>query len=186
MKKSFTTALLLILPLIAHSKTETEEKLQALQLLKKYTETVACYTTFDAEKDMRKLLKNVITIEIDQTPYHERHIFYILWNGNIGCTDGNSLNTYKISEVSKYNGPPKNEKASYILTNQNPLGDDLDNKVNSNFIEEIKLINKETIAIISFEQAPDDSRNSASKKYQYIFKYDGFEWKMTNRKFIKN
>lgn len=46
---------------------ESEEKIMAIEVLKKYSQTVACSTNFDMEKkkSLSYFLKNVFTIERD-------------------------------------------------------------------------------------------------------------------------
>lgn len=50
-------------PSFSQSKNEMDDKISALTVLKKYSETVSCGSSFEGGKSVRKFLKNVYTVE---------------------------------------------------------------------------------------------------------------------------
>ncbi|MEF9956611.1 MAG: hypothetical protein RR767_05385, partial [Acinetobacter sp.] len=46
-----------------YALTESQEKIQVLNVIKKYAEVTACMTTFDKDSEERTTLKDVYTID---------------------------------------------------------------------------------------------------------------------------
>lgn len=79
-------------------KMMRHEKTEALQLVKKYSETVACETTFEREKNLEALSKDVYPMERDDEYGSATH--YVLWGGDLGCAGGSGTWFYTMTQVS--------------------------------------------------------------------------------------
>lgn len=84
----------------AMAASERDEKLQVLQLVKTYSATVACDTTFEGGKPLSAQLDKVFTIERD--PEAGLASYYVLWGGDKGCNGGSGTSSFFVSEVGRY------------------------------------------------------------------------------------
>lgn len=171
------TPMLISTPTFAQSKTEVDEKIEALKVLRKYSETVSCESSFEKEKSAQKLLKNVYTIDFD--PEMGFSTFFILWDGDVGCNGGTGTHSFIISEVSRYSN-----SRPILVQNNDAFGEDVSKNINQRFIEKIQQINRNKFIIMSSDFADDDSNNFPSKKYQYTVDLINYKWKVTNKKYI--
>jgi hypothetical protein len=162
---------------LAQAKSESEEKVMALTVLKKYSETVACDTNFKEEKSVQKFLKDVYTIERD--PELGSATYFILWSGDIGCNGGSGTNSFIISEVSRFT-----ESRPLLVQNNDAFGGEFSKSINPRFIEKIQQINEKKFLITSSEHSGDDANNFPSKKYQYTLEQKDYKWKLTNKKYL--
>lgn len=174
---SLFVCLLAATPAFSQSKTEADEKIAALTVLKKYSETVSCITNFEEEKSVRKFLKNVYTIERNEE--NGSVTYFILWHGDIGCQGGSGTNSAMISEVSRSYG-----SGPLIVQNNDAFGEDFSEKINMRFIEKIQQVSDSRFLVVSSEFGDHDANNFPSWKYQYTVDKIGFQWKVTNKKFL--
>ncbi len=153
------------------------EKIAALTVLKKYSETVSCGSSFEEEKSVRKFLKNVYTIERDVEMGSAT--YFILWDGDIGCNGGSATHSFIITEVSRFT-----ESRPLLVQNNDAFGEEFSKSVNLRFIEKIQQINSNKFVVISSEHVNDDANNFPSKKYQYTVEKIKHQWKITDKKYL--
>ena len=161
----------------AQSKTESEEKIIALTVLKKYSETVSCGSSFEEEKSVRKFLKNVYTIERDEEMGSAT--YFILWDGDMGCNGGSGTHSFIISEVGRFT-----ESRPFLVLNNDAFGEDFSKNINSRFIEKLQKINNDKFLVVSSEHGENDANNFPSRKYQYTVDRIKFQWKVTSKKYL--
>lgn len=180
MKKIILVSMLLAFSSLSYGKTELEEKMEALKVLKKYSETVACDTSFDDSTSLKDFLQDVYTIERD--PEAGTATYYVLWRGDKGCAGGSGTSWWMVSELADINSIDKS--IEFLVQNDDAFGNDFNEKINSRFIEKLQKINAKKFIVISSELSGDDSPNFPSKKYQYTLERNGYSWKVTQRKYL--
>ena len=168
------SSLFLCLNASAQGKTEVDEKLDVISLVRKYSETVACMSHFEEEKSDRKFLNNVYPIERDK----EIGIatYYMLWDGDIGCNGGSGTSSYIVSEVGKYS-----DSRPLLVRNDNAFGDSVTQKINFRFIKKIQQISSTKFFITSAEHQDKDANNFPSQSYRYQVDLVKNQWKVTSR-----
>ena len=176
-KKSLLLALstlFICLNASAQVKTEVDEKLDVISLVRKYSETVACGSHFEEEKSDRKFLNNVYPIERDR----EIGIatYYILWDGDIGCNAGSATHSYIVSEVGRYS-----DARPLLVLNENAFGDAVTKKINFRFIKKIQQVSPTKFFITSAEHQDKDANNFPSQSYRYQVDLVKHQWKVTSR-----
>lgn len=164
----------------AHADNELVEKATVLDVIKKYSETVACSTNFEENESLESFLKNVYTI--DRDPDTGASTYYILWEGDMGCPGGSGTYSYYISEVSRHS-----DTRPFLVQNDDAFGNDVAKKVNPRFIENLKKIDSNKFTIVSSEFAENDSNNFPSIKYEYTIqrKEQWSPWLVTTKKLIQ-
>jgi hypothetical protein len=179
MKKALLLTMLISFIGQAIAETELEEKVKVLNVLKKYSETVACGTSFEEQDSLESFLKDVHTIERN-TENEGASIYYALWQGDKGCRGGSGTTFFYISEVSR-----DLSHRPFLVVSDEAFGDEFEKKVNPRFIESVKKINPDHFIVISSEFAENDANNFPSKKYQYILQRQNWVWKITSRKLLE-
>jgi hypothetical protein len=162
----------------ANAETELEEKAKVLSVLKKYSETVACSTSFEEQGSLEPFLKDVYSIERD--PEFGQATYYVLWSGDMGCAGGSGTSSFFISEITR-----DTSSRPFLVKNNEAFGDDFSKKVNPRFIESVKKINPDHFIVTSSEHAKDDANNFPSMKYQYVLQRQNWLWKVTSRNLLK-
>lgn len=170
-------ALTIATPSFSQSKNEMDDKISALTILKKYSETISCGSSFEEEKSVRKFLKNVYTVERDEEIGSAT--YFILWDGDIGCAGGSGTHSFIISEVGR-----DTESRPLLVKNDNAFGEEFSKKINSRAIEKIQQINSNKFLITSSEHGEKDANNFPSKKYQYTVDRVNYQWKVTGKKYL--
>lgn len=163
---------------MAQSDIESKEKLEAISVLKKHSETIACNTSFEEEKNLKNFIKNVFPIERDDSDFGST-VYYILWHGDIGCAGGSGTNSFAVSELSRFS-----KTRPFLVKNNNAFGEEFSKLVNLRFIEKIQQINNKKFVVTSSEYEKKDANNFPSNKYQYTVEQVNFKWKVTNKKYI--
>ena len=158
--------------------TEAQEKIQVLNVIKKFTESVSCGTQPIS-------LKNIYTVERDIK--YGRSTYYVLWFGNVGCDDGNASESFYITEVYRGSGNrPFTVYAAFIESSIYAFGDDIG--INYRFIQDVKKINSKQFEIVSWKHADDKwggkdgGSNFPANKFKYTLEKVGYKgWKITNQ-----
>lgn len=179
MKKLFLLIALLVSISRVYATTETEEKIMALKVLKKYTETVACPTNFDLEnkKPLASLLDNVFTIKRD-TKYGEA-TYYVLWSGDFGCMGGSGTESFYVSEIYR-----DDSSKPFLVMNDEAFGKAF-SEINTRFIESIKQYGISHFEVIALKYGKDDANCCPSLKYQYTVRKNSGEWVISSKKRLK-
>ncbi|WHP04901.1 hypothetical protein QLH32_12720 [Acinetobacter corruptisaponis] len=169
----------------SHALTESQEKVQALNVMKKYAEATACMTTFEKGEERLTTIKDVFTI--DRDPSLGSSSYFILWGGDQGCNGGSGTWSSIISEVSRFS-----ENRPFLVQNLDALGTDIYETINFRFIESVKKPQPKTLEIISWNYADDKyggkdgGNNFPANKFKYIVKQDNEnEWKVISQTLIK-
>lgn len=179
-KKSLLLALsTILLNFNANSqeKTDIDEKLDVVSLIRKYSATVSCGSHFEEEKTDRKFINNIYTIEKDR----ELGIstYYMLWDGDIGCNGGSATHSYIVSEVGRYS-----DARPLLVRSDNAFGDEVAKKINFRFIKKIQQISPTKFFITSVEHQDRDLNNFPSQSYRYQVELIKHHWKVTSREFL--
>ncbi|MEG1411255.1 MAG: hypothetical protein RSD36_15565 [Terrisporobacter sp.] len=150
------------------AQSAENDKAQVLNVIKKYTQTIACQL---GENKSKKVL-NMTTNE-DYT-----EIYYVLWWGDIGCAGGTSTVTANITEVRKNKWMDFN----YNVSVSPVLEEKVYYELNPRFIEDLKRISDNKIEIISRDNDPS-TINSPGKKYRYILQRNEIygKWVLKNK-----
>ena len=164
-------------PSFSQSKNEMDDKISALTVLKKYSETVSCGSSFEGGKSVRKFLKNVYTVERDQEIGSAT--YFVLLDGDVGCAGGSGTHSFIISEVSR-----DTESRPLLVKNNDAFGEEFSKTINTRFIEKIQQINNDKFLITSSEHGEKDANNFPSKKYQYTVDKIKYQWKVTGKKYL--
>ena len=176
MKRALIGATLMVCLPMATAASERDDKLQVLQLVKTYSETMACDTTFEGGKPLSAQLGKVFTIERD--PDSGMASYYVLWGGDKGCAGGSGTSSYFVSEVGRFSS------ARPLLV----LSDDAFGKgfeaINPRFIRSIQQHSPGSFTVVSLEHADQDGNNFPSKKYQYELRQQKGKWVMTKRSYL--
>ena len=169
----------------SHALTESQENVQALNVMKKYAEATACMTTFEKGEERLTTIKDVFTI--DRDPSLGSSSYFILWGGDRGCQGGSGTYSAILSEVSRFS-----ESRPFLVQNDDALGTDIYENINFRFIESVKMLQPKTLEIISWNYADDKyggkdgGNNFPANKFKYIVKQDNEnEWKVINQTLIK-
>lgn len=162
----------------AYAESELEEKVKVLSVMKKYSEAVACGTTFEVEESLEPFLKDTYTVSYDPD---YGSTYYVLWGGDVGCNGGSGTHSYYISEVGRYS-----DSRPFLVLNDNAFGELFSLGINSRFIESVKMVGSRHFVVVSSEFSEGDANNFPSLKYQYALKYQGAEWKVTDKKLLKD
>ena len=169
----------------SHALTESQEKVQALNVMKKYAEATACMTTFEKGEERLTTIKDVFTI--DRDPSLGSSSYFILWGGDRGCQGGSGTYSAILSEVSRFS-----ESRPFLVQNDDALGTDIYENINFRFIESVKMLQPKTLEIISWNYADDKyggkdgGNNFPANKFKYIVKQDdNYQWKVINQTLIK-
>ena len=161
----------------AQEKTEVDEKIDVVSLVRKYSETVSCGSHFEEEKSNKKFINNIHTIEKDL----ELGIrtYFMLWDGDIGCNGGSGTHSYIVSEVGRYS-----DSRPLLVRNDNAFGDEVAKKINFRFIKKIQQISPTKFFITSSEHLDKDANNFPSQSYRYQVDLIKYQWKVTSREFL--
>ena len=160
----------------AMAASERDEKLQVLQLVKTYSATVACDTTFEGGKPLSAQLDKVFTIERD--PEAGLASYYVLWGGDKGCNGGSGTSSFFVSEVGRYSS-----SRPLLVLGDEAFGKGFD-AINPRFIQSIRQNSPSSFTVVSLEHAERDGNNFPSKKYQYELRQQKGSWVMTKRSHI--
>jgi len=179
MKKLFLLAIALMFTSFLHATTETAEKIMALKVLKKYSETVACSTNFDLEskKPLSYFLNNVFTMQRDSE--YGTATYFISWSGDMECAGGSGTNSSYINKVYR-DGSSK----PFLVINDDAFGKGFA-KINTRFIESIKQLGTGHFEVVASKYAKGDANCCPSLKYQYTILKKNREWIMSNTKEVK-
>ena len=161
---------------VAMAASERDEKLQVLQLVKTYSATVACDTTFEGGKPLSAQLGKVFTIERD--PEGGMASYYVLWGGDKGCNGGSGTSSFFVSEVGRYSS-----SRPLLVLSDEAFGKGFD-AINPRFIQSIQQHSPSSFTVISLEHADKDGNNFPSKKYQYELRQQKGSWVMVKRSFL--
>lgn len=169
----------------SYALTENQEKVQVLNVIKKYSEVTACMTTFEKDSEIRTTMKDVFTIDRDLSSGISS--YFILWGGDRGCQGGSGTYLAILSEVSRFS-----ESRPFLVQNDDALGTDIYENINFRFIESVKMLQPKTLEIISWNYADDKyggkdgGNNFPANKFKYIVKQDdNYQWKVINQTLIK-
>ncbi|MFT3759976.1 hypothetical protein [Thauera sp.] len=177
MKRTLLSALLLAASSVSHASTEAEERLEALAVLIKHSETVACDTTFLGHKSARELLKNVHTIERDLEIGSAT--YYILWGGDMDCNRGAGTSSWFVSEVGRHS-----DSRPFMVRTNHAFGEQFVSRINPRFIKELKQTGDRRFTLVSSEHAEDDADNFPSNRYRYTLEMQQGGWQVVDRKFL--
>ncbi|WP_341646826.1 hypothetical protein [Thauera sp. SDU_THAU2] len=177
MKRVLLPALLFAVPILSHAGTEAEERLEALGLLIKHSETVACDTTFRGHKSARELLKNVHTIERDEEIGSAT--YYILWGGDMGCNRGAGTSSWFVSEVGRHS-----DSRPFMVRTNHAFGERFASEVNPRFIRELQRTGDRQFVVVSSELAGNDANNFPSSRYRYTLEMQQGVWQVVDKKFL--
>jgi hypothetical protein len=179
MKKLFWFITLLMFTSSLQATTESEEKIMALKVIKKYSQTVACRTSFEHE-EKESLLKNIFTIKRD-TKYGYA-TYYVLWSGDMGCMNGGAgTDSFYISEIHR-----DDSSKPFIVMNDEAFGKNF-SEIGARFIDNIQQINAEHFLVVASSYGDDDPLCCPSLKYQYALSKSkkSIEWTITSKKQLK-
>ncbi len=153
------------------------EKKEVWDLVKKYSETTSCDTTF--EDGRGSAAKDVFLA--DQDTELGSATYYVFWGGDFGCAGGTGTWAYSISEVVRDTG-----NRPFTVRNDDALGSDFTKNVNGRFIDSVKQVSGTEFIVVSADFADDDSNNFPSRSYQYTIKRED-QWKpwiVTDSKYL--
>ena len=168
----------------AFAATESSEKVQVLNVMKKYVEATSCWHSFEKDSDFKK------TTIADVYPiYSDKEIglseYYVFWGGDKGCNGGSGTMSFFISEVAKYS-----DSRPFVVMNDYAFGDDID--INFRFIESVKQIKNDQFEIVSWNYADDKyggkdgGNNFPANKFKYtLANVKGEGWKITKQVLLK-
>lgn len=169
----------------SYALTENQEKVQVLNVIKKYSEVTACMTTFEKNTERKTTIKDVFTI--DRDPSLGSSSYFILWGGDKGCNGGSGTYSVIFSEVSRFS-----ESRPFLVQNDDALGTDIYENINFRFIESVKMPQPKTLEIISWNYADDKyggkdgGNNFPANKFKYVVKQnDNGQWKVVKQTLIK-
>ena len=162
----------------AYAATEAKEKIQVLNVIKKFTESVSCGTQPIS-------LKDIYTVERDIK--YGISTYYVLWFGNVGCDTGTASESSYVTKVHRYSeNRPFTVYAAHRDSSIYAFGDDIG--INYRFIQNVKKINSKQFEIVSWEHAndkwggKDGGSNFPANKFKYTLEKVGYEgWKITNQ-----
>nr|WP_227591460.1 hypothetical protein [Acinetobacter sp. Marseille-Q1620] len=161
----------------------SEEKLQILNVIKKYAESVSCENTFEKNAEVKRTnIDDVYLISSDKDLGDTT--YFVFWAGDIGCNLGTGTQSYYMSEVSRFSN-----NRPFLVKSDFAFGEDID--INFRFIESVKQTQKNQFEIISWNYADDkyggkDGGNSfPANKFKYVLKNAGNGWKIINQSLIK-
>lgn len=160
--------------------SELSEKNAVVRIMNNYVSSIAC-------SENKVQLKDVFTV---QKPSESGSIYFVLWNGDVGCEGGTATHSYYISEVSNFS-----PSRPLLVKSNDAFGDNNEEHLNSNkasinyrFIQSIKQIDPYEFEIISYAYADEkyggkDAGNMGpANKFQYnmvFFEDEG--WKITKQ-----
>ncbi|MFT3718231.1 hypothetical protein [Pseudorhodoferax sp.] len=177
MKTTLLAALLLGASTLAQADTEAQEKLQALEVLVKHSQTVACDTTFEAHPGAAENYANIHTVERDAAGGWST--YFILWGGDMGCNRGSGTSSYFVSEVGRYSA-----SRPFLVRSNAAFGQVLGQVVDPRFIRKLERAGDRRFVIVSSEHAGNDPNNFPSNRYQYLLEQQQGTWRVTERKFL--
>ena len=168
--------MLLYSTLYAEDAAIKAEKIAALKVLKQFTTTVACSTSFEyPDQPLRNFFKDIITVHRDRDSGEVT--YYILWGGDLGCNGGSGTYAHYVSEVYRYHFD-----RSFAVMDYNVFDDIAPDRINPRFIESVKMLNPNRFTIVSSEFAKGDANNFPSINYRYsIIRLKGRRWKIIDR-----
>jgi len=165
----------LLLSFQVQAASELVEKNQALAVVKKYANAIACGTSFERDEDgkIQTSTKDVYIIEngVKDDLHNE---FYVLWSGDQHCAGGTGTYYAQLTKVNKWtqNGP-------YVVTEEYPFGEDVDKHINYRFISEFKQLGTNLFKITSGKFAEDDSNAGPSLQDSILVENQkGIGWKV--------
>lgn len=175
----------LLFSVAGHAKTETQEKVKVLNLMKKYTELISCSNTF-GENDLNRktTIKDVFTIERDKET--GSRTYFVWWGGAAPCSLANTGFSSYISSVYR-----ESKELPFNVTSDFAFGEDLN--INSRFIESVTQLSTEKFKIISWDYADnkyggvDGGMHFPANKFEYIIEYDtnSFGWIITRQRLLE-
>lgn len=184
LNKILASLLTISLSGFAFAATESSEKVQVLNVMKKYVEATSCWHSFEKDSDFKK------TTIADVYPiYSDKEIglseYYVFWGGDKGCNGGSGTMSFFMSEVAKYS-----DSRPFVVMNDDAFGDDID--INFRFIESVKQIKNDQFEIVSWNYADDKyggkdgGNNFPANKFKYILaNVKGEGWKITKQVLLK-
>jgi len=161
-----------------NAETELEEKYKILSIVKKYSETVACSTSFEGQDSLETFLKDVYAIEPDLE--FGQATYYVLWHGDMGCYGGSGTDSFFVSEISRYTS-----NRPFLVQNNKAFGKSFNEQINPRFIESVRQVNPNHFVIVSSKHAKNDANNFPSLKYQYVLQRQDLFWQITSKKLLK-
>ena len=179
MKKLFLLAIALMFTSFLHAKTERTEKMMALKVLKKYSETVACSTNFYLEnkKPLSYFLKNVFTIQRNNE--YGTATYFVWWSGDMECTGGSGANSSYVSKVYR-----DDSSKPFLVINDDAF-EKAFSKINSRFIESITQLDTSHFSVVASKYAKGDANCCPSLKYQFSISKIAQEWVMSSKNPLK-
>lgn len=162
----------------AYAESELEEKAKALSVLKKYSETVACDTNFEDQNSLEPFLKDIYTIERDEMG---NATYYVLWQGDRGCSGGSGTRSFHVSKVSR-----DSRIKPFLVNSDTAFGKQFSEEVNSRLIESVKKINSDHFIVTSGDYSENDPNCCPSLKYQYDVQRENWKWKVTSKTLLKS
>lgn len=151
-----------------YAQSAETDKIQVLNVMKKYIQTIAC----QLEENKSKKIINMTT-NLDDTD-----VYYVLWWGDVGCAGGVATITANITEVRKNKWMDLNYNVSV-----NPvIEEEIYYNLNPRYIEDLKRISENKIEIVSSDYSQASSR-FPDRKYRYIFQRSesGAKWNVVNK-----
>ncbi len=168
----------LLLSLNAQAASELIEKKQALSVVKNYANSIACNTSFQKDENGKILAStdDVYIIENGVKDYRTNEL-YVLWWGDQGCAGGSGTYSANLTAVLK-----SREDSPYIVTQDFPFGNEVDEHINYRFIIDFKQLSNNLFEITSGKYANDDSNAGPSLQDKILIKRKNNEWKVISSK----
>lgn len=163
----------------ANATTEAQEKIEVLNVIKKFTESVSCETQPISLKDIYMVERDI---------KYGSSTYYVLWGGDIGCNGGNTNYSRYVTEVNKFR---RNTTFTIDIVEKDGTLRGLyafDDTIVHDFIENIKRINSNKFEVISWDYASDKwggkegGRNFPANKFKYTLERVGYgHWEVSSQ-----
>jgi len=157
----------------AFAQSNINDTVKVVSIMKKYAETVSC--GYDIQP------KNVVNMTHSQDI--DNPIYYVLWQGDIGCSGGSGTTSMEITSVEKN----RLMDSGYIVSVYPVLDENVYYELNPRFIESLKKISDDQIQVITWLPVNDGELNYPSKKVKFILKRTerNAPWRIINRTLIQ-
>lgn len=170
----------------AESKVSPNElnnaKNEVLDKAKQYAQSVACMTTFDEDSEGEMTtVNNVYPLQYSKM-YSDSGVsgsFLVLWGGDVGCMGGSGTYGYSLTEFQRMS-----DTRPFTVLNTDLLEELYElSEINTRFIQDVSYNDRtNSLEIVSYAFAPNDSNSSPSYKYRYNFKKsDSDAWSLSKK-----
>ena len=160
--------------------SELSEKTNIVRIMNNYITSISCMND-------KVQLKDIFTID---KPSENGSIYYVLWNGDIGCNGGTGTHSYYVSEVSRFS-----PNRPLLVTTNDAFGDNNEAfwntdkaSINYRFIQSMKQVSPSEFEIVSYDYADDkfggvDQGNMGpANKFSYtVSLVENEGWKITKQ-----